>query len=204
MLLTALTEANGKIIPTDARKKIVEGGGVWGKEYLDNFISGFNGQVYGTNLVNIAQLEARIAGFNVDSNGSASIDADVRPGTIARPAYCDNLVSNSWTDMISNKIYAAVNSTNFGGFQRISWTNLPATTNSNSRYWKILNEVYDSTTTNGLSQIVDGGGSAGGEPSGSAGGSVSAMTPSQTFDKAVKSVSPVRFTKPTKSLLILR
>ncbi len=54
--------------------------------------------------------------------------------------------------MTNSKIYASVNSTNFGGFQRISWTNLPDSTNM--AFWRTHSTVYAPETTGGISEVV--------------------------------------------------
>jgi hypothetical protein len=157
VLVTYKVDANGKLRPGDARKKIVESSNGWGIEWLDNISNAVNGQVYGTNFVNIAPIETTVKKLNYDAGANeCALEADVRPGTISWPEFSDNLTEGSWTGLTNypNRKYADVTTNNFGGLARVVWESLPAGDNG-TRFWRIKNAVYDPAYTNGL--VQDGG-----------------------------------------------
>lgn len=154
ILFTSLADVNGKLRPADVRKKIVERGGVSGREYLDNVPVGHSDwQIYGTNYVNISPIETTVTNSAANSDGqTATLSARARPGTVLWPEYKDDIAStNGWTAMTNKFKYLGPDTTNFGNFGSVSWTNLPLGTNM-SRFFRIGNSCYDSTSSNKLAQ----------------------------------------------------
>lgn len=152
LVFTCKVEANGTNKIGDIRKKIIEGGGTWGRVYLDNTTNAFDGQIYGTNIINIAPIETTLKNVQKNPTNDAlmRLEADVRPGTVAWVEKTDDLASGSWTnDASAPKYYVNVKESNFGGLEKVVW-DVPASTNSNSRFWRIKNTVYANDTTNNI------------------------------------------------------
>jgi hypothetical protein len=157
VLITYLVDGQGKKRAGDTRKKIVEGNNIAGREYLDNVPTNHtNWQIYGTNFVNIAPIDTSATNFYIigsGTNAKAVIQGKARPGTVLWPEWSTNLANAAagWTSMSNQAKYIPVNSTNFGGYDGFSFTNIPAT-NGNTMFFRVGCDSYNSGTSNLLAQ----------------------------------------------------
>lgn len=149
-LFTYLVDANGKLRPGDARKKITENNGISGREYLDNVPAHSDWDIYGTNNVNIAPIKTTITGVSLSQDGSnLVVSAQARPGTVMYPEFCTNLVEG-WQNAVkltNMAKYVAVTVDNFGGFDNVTWTNLPIAQDS-QRFYRLSCDSYNSGNSN--------------------------------------------------------
>jgi hypothetical protein len=157
VLITSLIVGQGTNRVGDVRKGWAES--KTGKVYnqrMNNITNSNGGVEYATNFVNIAPIETTATNFFLTGSGTntkAVIQGKARPGTVLWPEWSTNLANaaSGWTSMSNQAKYISVNSTNFGGYDGFSWTNLPAT-NGNTMFFRVGCDSYNSGTSNLLAQ----------------------------------------------------
>jgi len=193
LLFTLKVVSKDKVQLVDARRAIVGGPNPWpgyGQVAINTTSNAVNGQVYGTNFVNIAPIETTIKKLDYDKGANECwVHADVRPGTISWIEYCDNLTGSKWVAITNSphKKYAEVTTNNFGKLERLTWGNLPA--GNGQRFWRIQNVVWDPAYTNGL-----GGGfeEEGFSSKSSSNTTVTPTVKTSTYPKSLKDVLKLR------------